>query len=158
MKKWLLVLSVLAAIVGMAWGCSKSSEEKEKIAKMKGVWTVTNVNCPDIFAKKGGETKVFFYRDNYPNSYYGSVKKCASQVKPNWIVAVDEEGDYSFFPPATPAPVEEVATAAKTAPAAETAPVVETEPDAGVISDTPIEPPFSDSFTAPSAGATAKKE
>ena len=74
--------------------------DKDGLAKAKGTWQVISVNLPEVLAEKEGVRKVFYYVD----SLWGHLcllftKEEDIRIKPGWIIEVEEDGFYSFFPP-----------------------------------------------------------
>lgn len=104
MKK--TVFAVLVVMLAMAMVFFDNVMAQEKPADIRGEWKVISVRCLDILAEKDGVKRIFQYKP--PSSPLGmsplQILGSCLNVKPGWIIFVESEEKYSFFPPSASVP------------------------------------------------------
>lgn len=107
MKKVALIFALLFAITLFSGQNCRVMAQSTRQPTIRGEWRVISTNCLDVIAEKGGLTRVFIFKP--PTGYnpgpagdLGVLAKC-QKVQAGWIIVVESEAEYSFFPPVSPA-------------------------------------------------------
>jgi len=66
---------------------------------LKGEWIVVSTNGPDILAEKNKMRRVFRFRPSADHYSTSDFDKLSQEVKPGWVIEVENNHRYCFFPP-----------------------------------------------------------